>query len=202
MITACLDDDDSLTSLGEHRGGHPAATTGADHDDIGLESGVTRDGDDVQCPAGVWRWILCRPGVFHADPQWIAPIGSGQAVGEQHRQLIQRGDRRSGLGRYGGDVGEDLLAGGLGLLRELEKAEAVHQLQQAGELILGQVREEVLLGCGVGPHITALGCVKAVRIVLAGNGCDERVDDRGQRLALRCGELDGHRRDLSGFVGC
>ena len=69
---------------------------------------------------------------------------------------------------------------------------AIDQLQQAGELLVGQVREEVLLGGHVGADVAALGCVEPVRVVLAWNGCDEGVDDRGQRLPLQGGEFDGH----------
>ena len=81
---------------------------------------------------------------------------------------------------------------GLGLILELEEAAAVDQLQHAGELLLGQVREEVVLGCDVGADVAALGRVETVGVVLVRNGCDEGVDDRGQRLPLQCGEFDGH----------
>src|SRR6187200_1082062 len=107
----------------------PTTTTSA--------SSVVSPQTDLQCLAGVlWR-VLGRARVLHAGPQWVAAIRSGKAVGEQHRQLIQRGDRAACLGRDGCEVGEDLLADGLGLILELEESGAVDQLQQAGELLLG-----------------------------------------------------------------
>jgi len=81
---------------------------------------------------------------------------------------------------------------GLVLILELEEAHAVDQLQHAGELLVGQVRLEVPLGCRIDPDVAAPGSVEPVRVVLAWDGCDEGVDDRRQRLPLQGGEFDGH----------
>ena len=117
---------------------------------------------------------------------------SRQRVGEQHRKLPQRGDHPSGLGRDACEVGDDLLAAGLGLILQPEQAGSIDQLEQARELFLGQMRAEVLLGGDVGADVAALGGVEPVGVVLARHGCDECVDNRGQRLPLQCVEFDGN----------
>jgi hypothetical protein len=53
------------------------------------------------------------------------------------------------------------------LILEPGEAGSIDQLQQAGELLVGQVRDEVLLGRDVGAAVAALGGVEAVRVVLA-----------------------------------
>ena len=98
VIAACFQDDHPLAGLRERCGGHSAAAAGADHDDVRIERRLTADGDDLQCLAGVRRRVLGRARVLHAGPQWVAAIRSGKAVGEQHRQLIQRGDRAAASG--------------------------------------------------------------------------------------------------------
>ena len=104
--------------------------------------------------------IPCRPTAGCGHP-------ARQRIGEQHRKLPQRGDHPSGLGRHACDVGDDLLAPGLGLILEPEKAGSIDQLEQARELFLGQMREEVLLGGDVGADVAALGGVEPVGVVLA-----------------------------------
>jgi hypothetical protein len=98
VVAAALHDDHPLAGLRQHCGGHSAAAAGADHDDIRLERGLTGRDDDLQRLAGVRRRILDRARIPHASPQRIAAIRSGKAVGEQHRKLIQRGDRPGRLG--------------------------------------------------------------------------------------------------------
>ena len=125
---------------------------------------------------------------------------SRQRIGEQHRKLFQRGDRASGLGRHACNAGDERLARRLGLILEPGEAGGIDQLQQAGALLVGQVRDEVLLGRDVGADVAALGGVEPVRVVLAWNGCDERVDDRGQRLSLQGGEFGGHGVTFLGVI--
>ena len=79
---------------------------------------------------------------------------------------------------------QNLLSTDLRLILEAEQSGGVDQLQHARKLLLGKVREEVLLDRPVGADVAALGCVEAVRVVLARDGCNEGVDDRcGASLA-------------------
>ena len=192
MVPAAFEDDHPLACFGEHRRGDTAAAARADHDDVCLERRLTGDGDDLECLAGVGRRVLGRARISHAGPERIAPLRSWNAVREKHRKLVQRSDPCRGLGRYGGNVAENLFAAGLGLILEFEQAGAVDQLQQAGALLVGHLRQQIVLGGHVGADIAALGCVEPVRVVLAWHRCHEGVDDRGQRLALQGGEFDGH----------
>ena len=73
--------------------------------------------------------------------------------------------------------------------------------QQAGELLLGQASDEILLGGNVGAEVVALGGVKPRWVVRAWNGRDEGVDDRGQSFALDSVEFEAHDGDLSWSVG-
>jgi hypothetical protein len=68
-------------------------------------------------------------------------------------------------------------------------------------LRVGQVALEVLLRGDVGPEVAALGSVKPGWVVLARNGRDEGIDDRGQSLALGSVEFEAHGGDLSWSVG-
>ena len=183
-ITACLQDDDPFASLRQHRGGDPAAAAGAGHHDhIRLQRRVAGRRDDVKC-LGRLRRGLDHAGISHAGPQRVVALWARQAVGEYHRKLIQRGDRPRALGRDAREVGDDRLPDGLGLILQADEAGGIEQLEQAGELRVWQVANEVLLRGDVGPEVAALGGVKPGWIVLAWNGRDEGIDDRGQSLAL------------------
>ena len=70
------------------------------------------------------------------------------------------------------------------MILQPDQGGGIDQLKQAGELLVGQMGDEVLLGGNVGADVTALGGVEPGWVVLARNGRDEGVDDRGQSLAL------------------
>ena len=200
-VAACLQGDDPLAGLRQHSGGDPAAAAGADHDHIRLKRRLAGRGDDVKC-LGRLRRGLDRARVPHPGPQGVATLRVGQAVGEHHRKLMQRRYCTRALGRDAREVGDDRLPDGLRLILQPDQAGGIEQLEQAGELRVGQVAHEVLLRGNVGAEVAALGGVKPGWVVLARNGRDEGVDDRGQGLALQSVEFEAHGGDLSWSVGC
>ena len=88
------------------------------------------------------------------------------------------------------------------MILQPDQAGGIEQLEQAGELLVGQVAHEVMLRGNVGPDVAALGGVEPGWVVLARNGRDEGVDDRGQGFALESVEFEAHGGDLSCSIGC
>ena len=115
---------------------------------------------------------------------------------------MQRGYCSRAFGRDASEVGDDRLADGLGLILQPDEGGGIDQLEQAGELLVGQVGDEVILRGNVGTEVAALGRVEPGWVVLAWNGRDEGVDNRGQSSALESVEFEAHGADLFCSIGC